>query len=94
MGFALVNAIVAGLLKAGSTDAEAMVAGLRAARSSTRRSAARPSARWTTRRPWAPTSGKLALKDGKGAMVDWRYVDGAAALPGDAEVKALRTAAD
>ena len=36
--------------------------------------------------------GRSALKDGRGTMVDWRYVDGAAALPGDAEVRALRPA--
>ena len=34
--------------------------------------------------------GKLALKDGKGAMVDSHYVDGASVLPSDAEVKKLR----
>jgi branched-chain amino acid transport system substrate-binding protein len=36
--------------------------------------------------------GKTALQDGKGVMVDWRYVDGASALPSDAEVKQLRPA--
>ena len=37
--------------------------------------------------------GRLALKDGRGTMVDWRYVDGAAVLPGDEEVRRLRPAA-
>ena len=36
--------------------------------------------------------GKTALKDGKPRMVDWRYVDGADALPSDAEVKKMRPA--
>jgi branched-chain amino acid transport system substrate-binding protein len=36
--------------------------------------------------------GKLALKDGKPVMVDFKYVDGAAVLPPDAEVKKLRPA--
>jgi branched-chain amino acid transport system substrate-binding protein len=36
--------------------------------------------------------GKLALKDGKPVMVDFKYVDGAAVLPSDAEVKKLRPA--
>ena len=36
--------------------------------------------------------GKTALKDGKGVMVNWRYVDGAAALPSDDEVKKMRPA--
>jgi branched-chain amino acid transport system substrate-binding protein len=35
--------------------------------------------------------GKTALKDGRGMMVDWRYVDGASALPTDDAVKQLRS---
>lgn len=34
--------------------------------------------------------GRIALRDGKGIMVDWRYADGADYLPGDAEVLKLR----
>jgi branched-chain amino acid transport system substrate-binding protein len=34
--------------------------------------------------------GTTAVKDGKGVMVDFSYKDGAAYLPSDAEVKALR----
>lgn len=34
--------------------------------------------------------GRLAIKDGKGVMVDWRFADGAAFLPSDAEIKTLR----
>lgn len=37
--------------------------------------------------------GKTALKDGKGMMVDWRYVDGASVMPPDAEVHKLRPGA-
>jgi branched-chain amino acid transport system substrate-binding protein len=36
--------------------------------------------------------GKLAMKDGKPIMVDFKYVDGAAVLPPDEEVKKLRPA--
>ena len=36
--------------------------------------------------------GKLAVKDGKGVMVDWTYADGAKFLPSDDEVKKLRPA--
>ncbi|KCV61813.1 receptor family ligand-binding protein [Bordetella bronchiseptica 99-R-0433] len=36
--------------------------------------------------------GKLASRDGKGVMVDFRYVDGAAAQPADEEVRKLRKA--
>ena len=38
--------------------------------------------------------GKIALKNGHGTMVDFKYVDGASALPSDAEVKKLRSASD
>ena len=31
--------------------------------------------------------GRIGLKDGKGIMTDWRFVDGKDALPSDAEVK-------
>ena len=37
--------------------------------------------------------GKIALKDGKGTMSDFKYVDGASVLPTDEEVKKLRPAA-
>ena len=37
---------------------------------------------------------KIALKDGRGTMADFKYVDGASVLPSDAEVKKLRPAAD
>jgi branched-chain amino acid transport system substrate-binding protein len=33
------------------------------------------------------------LKDGKGTMSDFKYVDGARVLPGDDEVKKMRPAA-
>jgi branched-chain amino acid transport system substrate-binding protein len=35
-------------------------------------------------------TGKIAVKDGKGVMVDFEYHDGAKYLPSDAEVKSLR----
>jgi branched-chain amino acid transport system substrate-binding protein len=34
--------------------------------------------------------GRTALEDGRRTMVDWRYVDGAAVMPPDEEVEALR----
>ena len=37
--------------------------------------------------------GKIALENGKGTMVDFKYVDGASVMPPDAEVKKLRPAA-
>jgi len=37
--------------------------------------------------------GKIAVKDGKGTMSDFKYVDGASVMPTDDEVKKLRPAA-
>ncbi len=89
VGYALVNSIVAGILKSGGTDTEAMVTGF-------------PGASFDT--PFGHASyraidhqstlgayvGKLGMKDGHGTMVDWHYVDGTDALPSDAEVRKLR----
>jgi len=36
--------------------------------------------------------GRLGVKDGKGIMKDWRFVDGKDALPSDEEVKKMRPA--
>lgn len=36
--------------------------------------------------------GVTALKDGKGVMTSYRYIDGASVQPSDDEVKKLRTA--
>jgi branched-chain amino acid transport system substrate-binding protein len=36
--------------------------------------------------------GKLAIENGKGTMVDFKYVDGASVLPSDADVKKRRPA--
>jgi len=36
--------------------------------------------------------GRIAVKDGKGVMTDWRYADGGAYLPSDDWVRAQRPA--
>jgi branched-chain amino acid transport system substrate-binding protein len=36
--------------------------------------------------------GKLGVKDGKGYMKEWRFVDGKDVLPSDAEIKEMRPA--
>ncbi len=89
VGFTLVHAIVAGLLQAKGTEVEAMIGGFEGAHFDS---------------PFGPCQfraidhqstlggfvGTLALRDGRGSMADWRYVDGASVLPGDDEVKALQ----
>jgi branched-chain amino acid transport system substrate-binding protein len=91
VGHALVSSIVAGIAKAGSTDTEKMVDAFPGTRFDT------PFGKvlWRAQDHQSTLGtfvGKTALKNGKGVMVDWRYVDGADALPTDAEVKKLRPA--
>jgi branched-chain amino acid transport system substrate-binding protein len=92
VGYALMHAIAAGIAQAGNTDTDAMaVRGF-------------PDAAFDTpfgRAMWRAQDhqstlgtyvGRTALQDGRGTMVDWRYVDGASALPGDDVIKQLRPA--
>ena len=89
VGYSLIRSIVAGIVKAGTTDTEALCNAL-------------PGATFTT--PFGQVTwraidhqstlgtyvGRTALKGGKGTMVDWRYVDGASVMPGDDFVRKLR----
>jgi branched-chain amino acid transport system substrate-binding protein len=89
VGYSLIAAIVAGIAKAGTTATEAVCDALPGATFAT------PFGRVTWRgidhqSTLGTYVGRTALKDGKGAMVDWRYVDGAAALPPDDVVRRLR----
>ena len=92
VGFALIHAIVAGIAQAGSTDTDAM-----ADKGFPGASFATPfgKAAWRAidhQSTLGTFVGRTALKDGRGVMVDWHYVDGANALPPDAEVRKMRPA--
>ncbi len=89
VGFSLVHSIVAGLRRANSTAVDAMITGFEGAHFDTPFGAAQFRA-IDHQSTLGAFVGRLALKNGRGTMVDWRYVDGAAALPSDAEVKKLR----
>jgi branched-chain amino acid transport system substrate-binding protein len=92
VGYDTMKSLAAGIAKAGSTDTEKMIAAFRGLKLES---------------PFGPFEyraldhqatlgayvGKIALKDGKGTMSDFKYVDGASVLPPDAEVKKLRPAA-
>lgn len=92
VGYATMQSIFAGILKAGSLDNEKLVIAMRGLKFST---------------PFGPAEfraidqqstmgayvGKLDMRDGKGTMVQWRYADGKDYLPTDAYVKARRPAA-
>ena len=93
VGYVTIKSLVAGIAKAGGTEPDKLVAAF---------------AGLKVDGPFGPFSirasdhqatmgayvGKTALKDGKPVMVDFKYVDGGAVLPSDADVKKLRPAAD
>ncbi len=91
VGYSAIKSLAEGMRRAGSTDTEAMIkafAGLKLTI------------------PFGPIEyraldhqstmgayvGRLAYKDGKGIMTDFRYVDGAKVMPSDEEVRKLRRA--
>src|SRR6266702_2914414 len=93
VGYVTVKSLAAGIAKAGSTETEKLIAAFSGLKLDG---------------PFGPFSyraidhqatmgayvGKIAVKDGKPIMVDFKYVDGASVLPSDAEVKKLRPATD
>jgi branched-chain amino acid transport system substrate-binding protein len=81
--------IAAAIKKAGSTDTEAMVDAMEGLTYDS------PTGSITYRKidhqsTMGAYLGWTALKDGKGTMVNWSYLDGADYLPSDAEVRKLR----
>jgi branched-chain amino acid transport system substrate-binding protein len=91
VGYLTMRSIAAGLAKARSTEPDAVVAAFKGL---------------SVDGPFGPFEyrasdhqatmgcyvGKLAVENGKGTMVDFKYVDGASVLPGPVEVAKLRPA--
>ena len=91
VGYLTMKSIAAGITKAGSTDTEKLVEAFRGLKMTG---------------PFGPFMfraidhqstlggyvGKIGIKNGVGAMVDYKFVDGASVLPSDEEVKKLRPA--
>ena len=91
VGYSLTMAAVAAIKKAGSLDQDKLVAAMNGLQLTI---------------PFGPITfraldhqstmgayvGRIGLKDGKGIMTDWRFVDGKDALPSDDEVKKMRPA--
>jgi branched-chain amino acid transport system substrate-binding protein len=89
VGYAMIQAIAAAITRAKSTDTGKLIGALRGLNFTS---------------PFGPVTfraldhqstmgayvGKLAVRAGKGTMVEWRYADGAKFLPADAEVKKRR----
>ncbi|MGE0152320.1 MAG: ABC transporter substrate-binding protein [Reyranellaceae bacterium] len=91
VGYSTVIAAAAAIKKANSTDSEKLVEAMRGLTHST------PFGDITWRAldhqsTMGAYVGRLALKDGKGVMVDWTYADGAKFLPSDEDVKKMRPA--
>ena len=89
VGYMTTQSIAAAISKAGSTETDAMVSAFKGLEVDT------PVGPITFRAldhqaTMGAYVGKIALKDGKGVMVDWVYKDGANYFPSDEEVKAMR----
>ncbi len=93
VGYTTIKSLAAGIAKAKSTNAEKLVAAFKDLQ---------------VESPFGPIKfraidhqstmgayvGNIALENGKGTMVDFKYIDGATVLPSDAEVRKLRPAAN
>ena len=92
VGYSLIQAIAAGIGRAGGMAPDRLAGGFAGATFETPFGAAmfRPLDHQSTLGTFL---GKTALKDGKGVMVDWHYVDGASVMPPDTEVQKLRPGA-
>jgi branched-chain amino acid transport system substrate-binding protein len=89
VGYTAMYTVADAIRKAGSADSEKLVAALKGLQMQT---------------PFGPITyraldhqstmgayvGQLSKRDGKGVMINWRYADGAAFLPSDQEIRALR----
>ncbi len=91
IGYATVQALAAGITKAGSTDTEAMIKAFKGLEFETPfgKMHFRPIDNQAT---WGIHVGRLVVKDGKGAMPSGEYIDGEKLQPSDEEVRQMRKA--
>jgi branched-chain amino acid transport system substrate-binding protein len=91
VGYATIMTAAAAMRKAGSLDSEKLVAAMKGLEVDTPfgRITYRPLDHQSTMGAYV---GRTGLRDGKGVMTSWRYVDGAKFLPPDAEIRKLRPA--
>jgi len=92
VGYDTMKSIAAGIAKAGSTDTEKLITAFRGLKLES------PMGPFEYRAldhqgTMGAYVGKIAIKDGKGTMSDFKYVDGASVQPSDDEVKKLRPGA-
>jgi len=91
VGYSTVTSAVAAIKKAGSLDQEKLAAAMAGLQVGT------PFGAVTYRAidhqsTMGAFVGRIGLKDGKGVMTDWHFVDGKDALPPDEEVRKMRPA--
>lgn len=91
VGYSTVMSAVAVIKKAGSLDQDKLIAAMSGLQHMT------PFGNVTYRAldhqsTMGAYVGRIAVKDGKGYMKDWRFVDGKDALPSDEEVRKMRPA--
>jgi branched-chain amino acid transport system substrate-binding protein len=91
VGYDTMNAIAAGLRKAGTTDNEKLIDAMKGLKFSSPFGAVEFRA-IDHQSTLGAFVGRTAVKDGKGVMVDWSYRDGAKYLPSDDVVRTLRPA--
>lgn len=89
VGYSTLHALAQGLRKARSDDPEAIVTAFKGLAVDTPMGSIvfRGQDNQSTMGAYL---GKVALKDGKGFMIDYRYIDGASVVPSDSEVSKLR----
>jgi len=92
VGYTTMQSLAAGIAKAGSTDTEQLIAAFRGLK------LASPLGSFEYRgidqqATMGAYVGEIALKNGRGTMANFRYVDGASVQPSDEEVRKLRPAA-
>jgi branched-chain amino acid transport system substrate-binding protein len=91
VGYSTMMSIAAGIKKAGSTDTEKMITAMRGLQVDS------PMGKFTYRAidhqaTMGAYVGVTTVNQGRGVMKDFRYIDGTAVLPSDAEVRKLRPA--
>jgi branched-chain amino acid transport system substrate-binding protein len=91
VGYSTIMTAVAAMKTAGSLDNEKLVAAMKGLQVDTPfgRISYRPIDHQSTMGAYV---GRIGLKDGKGVMTSWVYLDGAKFLPADAEIKKMRPA--
>jgi branched-chain amino acid transport system substrate-binding protein len=89
VGYDTMKSLAAGIAKAGSTDTDKVIAAFRALKLQSPLGAFEFRA-IDHQATMGAYVGRIAVKNGKGTMSDFKYVDGASVQPSDAEVKKLR----